>query len=143
MFRGAKTVETPEWALELLVQLQKEYKFAPLMLVWGVHKGTHRFKGHCSFDHIQIAVGDNASMDLQRRTLLHEIAHAIRDDYHRKGNSHTVAFYELAFELYERFGVEVEDALMVEYGYKKCAKRGFFNWFGYIPLWMETRDEAV
>lgn len=132
-------MKQPNWVDELIEQVCKDHKRKAPKLTWrnasresssgktrfprsstGTKLYTRtktgrliRFKGG-----ISIMAGTNEQD--QRLVLLHELAHWLTVKYKNQG--HNQKFWETAFDLYERYGVDMDYAYNREKDYKQTAK---------------------
>ena len=133
------TQNTPDWAVSLVEQVCKDYNRAkPADLVW--HNSKHVKSGGVTYyaktmsgkqmlkrtktgrlvvfrGKIRLSAGTD-EID-QKLVLLHELAHWIV--VRGKATGHTVRFWKQAFELYERYGIDLEYAHSREKYYRKTA----------------------
>lgn len=115
--KASKT--TPAWALELTQEVCRDYKRAlPKRLQWYNRNDWSKSGGTCWRDKIHISAGDD-EYD-QVLVLLHELAHHIVNKT-KPRVGHTIRFWRLAFELYERYGIDLGVALEREEDYRKKA----------------------
>ncbi len=132
--------KAPEWATELFKQVCKDYnRGLPSQFAWrnanrdsssGVtrsswyKKGVKTKSGKLKFVQWYGEVSVRAGRDEQdqKLVLLHELAHHIvgRSKTGR-GQGHTMKFWKLAFELYDRYGVDMDYAIGREKNYKAYA----------------------
>ena len=114
----------PEWAKELVTQVCEDYKRTEPKVHWtqgsseygSGHwkaKGTHytrlkngTYKRLKNKAYIHISAGTDKFC--QEIVLLHELAHHINGRNKRRG--HDKRFWQLAFELYQRYGLELDRA---------------------------------
>ncbi len=134
------TGNPPEWATELFVQVCKDYnRGLPSLFKWyncnrmystGVTRSSW-YKRHVRLKngklktvqwYGEVSVRAGSSEENAKLVLLHELAHHIvgRSKTGR-GQGHTMKFWKLAFELYERYGMNMEYAYSKEKGYKAKA----------------------
>lgn len=135
------TRNTPQWAVELTTQVCKDYKRAlPEVLQWYI-KGPRYWQdvrvyssgrtwrkqkawGRKYPSKIHISAGiDEADQEL---VLLHELAHHLLNRTSKgRRESHSNRFWKLAFELYDRYGVDLDFAWKRERDYKVKAAVGY------------------
>lgn len=144
------TYSAPAWAITLIKEVCSEYDRAlPTELHWyslnigggydkvEVEPGTWRYvpkvrpssSGNARPNgRIHISAGED-KMD-QRLVLLHELAHHIMMKT-KKGRQahHNTVFWKLAFELYERYNVDMKYAQKRETNYRKTAGVVFERYF--------------
>ncbi|HET7601784.1 MAG TPA: hypothetical protein VFK36_02120 [Gemmatimonadales bacterium] len=114
--------EAPTWARALVLQVCAEAGAPTPRLSWRFRdRPTSSGVTRRAAGSISVVAGQDP-MD-QRLTLLHELAHwldpalaAPRRRGARRVGHHGLAFYRLAFSLYERFGVPAAFALTAEAG---------------------------
>ena len=137
------TGNAPEWAIDLMTQVLKDYnRGVPSEFSW---RGTSsRFSnGNTRAPYKYFKVTKNGKrqqvnywgrvhvragerLDDQKLVLLHELAHHILNKTpagRRQG--HTIKFWKLCFELYDRYGVDMEFAYSREKGYKVKATQAY------------------
>lgn len=131
--------QTPEWAIELIEQVCKDYKRTkPGVFLWTSKdrrstSGTTWYSKTKSGKPIYVytknlkrkrfwgKISVNAGTDIndQRLVLLHELAHWVAGK--SKSIGHNTKFWKTAYELYERYGVDMNYAFEREKGYKQTA----------------------
>jgi hypothetical protein len=124
---------TPQWAVELTNQVCKDYKRAlPQKFQWYQSKTSSNSSGRTWARQrvwgrwIPSKVHVTAGTDLQdqKLVLLHELAHHICNKRHKR-EAHSIRFWRLAFELYERYGIDMQYAYEREKDYKQKAQWAF------------------
>lgn len=127
----------PDWAIELVDTVCKDYhRSKPTILKWRNSKfestsgTTWSPGGKPMYSYRRLKNGDikkfrnkgeiriraGKSIEDQRLVLLHELAHHIAGKSKKRG--HDKKFWDLAFELYRTYGVELEYAFKREKDYK-------------------------
>ena len=124
----------PQWVNDLVAQVVKDYQCQKSLTInwrrthkrkretitWqGENIQTFRDKpfessGHCHSEEISITAGK--SRKDQKLVLLHELAHWLMPT----GEHHGKAFWDLAFELYRKYGIPMYYALRREDEWKKA-----------------------
>lgn len=136
------TGKAPEWATELMTEVLKDYnRDVPTEFSWrntssqysnGSTLAPHRYKHLVNGKYrivnyrgrVHVRAGQN--LDDQRLVLLHELAHHILNKTPAgRQQGHTIKFWKLAFELYDRYGVEMDFAYSREKGYKVKAAQAY------------------
>lgn len=132
--------DPPQWALDLIEQVCSDYNRAkPGKLIWRfknrssssgqTHYGKYGSGGQrkeyvrlkngktkWSPDRGYIKIGAGIDKKDCELVLLHELGHWTA--YRTKSKGHTVHFWKRAFELYQRYGVDMEFAFKREKNYK-------------------------
>jgi hypothetical protein len=143
--KSSKTA--PAWAINLVTQVCSDYKRAlPKQFQWyqsrdrKIHeytiKASVKSSGHAGFGKIHVSAGSDEQD--QRLVLLHELAHhitqkrqtvkrryAYRPRNKRVFEAHSIRFWRLAVELYERYDMDMDYAFNREKGYKIKATQAF------------------
>lgn len=129
---------TPEWAIELVKQVCKDYKRTlPSVLNWYIAKDPNRESSSgatwppykawagqkASKGKIRITAG--TAVHDQRLVLLHEIAHHITNKNRKKREHHSIKFWRVAFELYSKYFDDMEYAYKREKDYRKKATQAY------------------
>lgn len=134
------SAKTPEWATELFTEVCKDYnRGLPSLFTWHeanrngssgwtraawgkrmVKQKSGKWKAVNWYGEIKVIAGKDEQD--QKLVLLHEIAHHLngKNKAHR-GEGHTMKFWKLAFELYDKYGVDMDYAYKREKGYKAKA----------------------
>lgn len=111
-------MSAPAWALDLVRAVCADARVAPPRLLWRTRRdGPSTGVARRSEGTVSVRAGSDP-ID-QRLTLLHELAHWIAPVARCRGRSsvhHGRAFYAVAFTLYRRHGVAMDDALRLESG---------------------------
>lgn len=134
----------PEWATELFTTVCKDYnRGLPSQFVWknanrsgssGVHKPgwgkryrmTKGGKLKATNWWGEIIVRAGSDIQDQKLVLLHELAHHVAArSKTRRHHGHTIRFWKLAFEFYDRYGVDMEYAYDREKNYKAKATQAY------------------
>lgn len=102
----------PKWATTLLGAICEEQQVAVPILTWR-RSSSDDSSGRYSPRRTQIIVTAGKDRQIQRRTLLHEIAHHLTPSHH-----HDAAFWEMAFHLYRKHKVPMRFALESEARYR-------------------------
>lgn len=114
----------PEWANELVTQVCKDYRRKKPVVKWWSNHHTYSH-GHWKRWSQAIFISAGESIQDQELVLLHELAHHIVGKTKAgRRQSHSIRFWTLAFELYNRYGVDTNYAIEREYSYKAKAKDG-------------------
>jgi hypothetical protein len=132
---------TPTWAIELTTQVCKDYKRAlPGELLFRSRPRVYHAGGSMVLPHgvggyyrmkswrrphslITINVGITRNDDEIKCVLLHELAHHLVS---RRGwQGHTIKFWVLCFELFDRYDVDMDYAKARSFAYKDRAKNAF------------------
>lgn len=138
--------EAPQWAIDLISQVCDDYnRTKPGELLWkpSLHTWTNASSGNCKYAKIngrqiyywirlkngkmkrrpftgRITIRYGSDERDQKLVILHELAHWIASRS-KRGQSHTVIFWKKAFELYEKYGIDMDYAYNREKGYKQKA----------------------
>lgn len=117
-------MSAPDWATQLTRQVCKDYKRKLPKVVWWQMKRQHKSSGRAGHGRVHISAGSDATD--QRLVLLHELAHHLVQKS-RKGRreSHSMRFWRLTFELYERYGVDLDYAHERERHYRQGASTAY------------------
>lgn len=132
--------KTPEWATELLNEVLTQEGFKrKVLLKWRESKRSIWSSGHANYpmkgqffssrwkdghvkckrltnqNRYRIVVTAGSGTADQRQTLLHEVAHILTQGCH-----HGALFYRKCWDLYERYGIDLEKALTRERYYKEA-----------------------
>jgi len=112
----------PDWAVELTEQVCKDYKRAtPPKIQW--YNRTHEYSvGTTWKNRIHISAGSHGYD--QELVLLHELAHWVANK-NKPRQGHTIKFWRTAFELYDRYGIELGYAIWREEHYRKQASQAY------------------
>lgn len=106
------TNSTPSWAVELVLQVCKDYRRrAPSELRWYQSNKEHS-NGHWNWFNSKIFIRAGTDKAEQRVVLIHELAHCIIGKSRKtryKRFSHTIKFWRLFWELSARYG-DVEES---------------------------------
>lgn len=136
--------EAPEWATELFKKVCKDYnRGLPSLFIWSNRSarsssgytrphwytaikykkdGTKYLKHHYG----ELCVRAGTDVQDQTLVLLHELAHHIVGRTKKGRNSgHSIAFWKLAFELYDKYGVDMDYAFKREKNYKVKATQAY------------------
>lgn len=129
----------PQWATDLVEQVCKDYNRAmPHKFNWRVSrkKRVTYSSGHMYppyYERVRpmkyikrngrITVTAGHSVQDQELVLLHELAHWVTN--RNKRRSHDRKFWDTAFELYERYGVDMDYAIEREKDYKVGAQLAY------------------
>lgn len=140
------TYSTPQWAIELVEQVCKDYaRSKPLELQWFDRTQNtkrmyieHHEDGRRTWQtepirsssgttwayRQKIHISAGSDVKDQKLVLLHELAHHILNKTKKgRGQGHTTKFWKLAFELYERYGIDMKTAFNREKGYRATAAK--------------------
>lgn len=119
-----KTSKTaPVWAVALTEQVCKDYGRAlPKRLQWFNRNRQEYSQGTTWPNKIHISAGSHGHD--QELVLLHELAHHVANK-NKPHQGHTIRFWRLAFELYERYGIELGYAIWREEHYRKYATQAY------------------
>ncbi|HJT63238.1 MAG TPA: hypothetical protein VJ839_00515 [Candidatus Limnocylindria bacterium] len=119
-------MSTPAWAVELTALVCADSGIAPPRLRWRQWSGDHS-SGLTRRDQGTVSVRAGTDTVDQRLTLLHELAHwlspAPRRARRRRAEHHGRAFYLVAFDLYDRYGISSAHALRLESGRYRSSLR--------------------
>ena len=118
------TKTAPAWAVELTKQVCKDYNRAtPKMLRW--YNGSNEFSsGFTYYDGSSVFVRAGTHGLDQELVLLHELAHHLVSKTGKgRKQGHSIKFWRLAFELYDKYKVDLDYAIYREEEYRAKA-----NW---------------
>lgn len=134
----------PEWATELFKAVCKDYnRGLPSEFIWRNRNGWYssgttrpqwgkiRVKlknGNYKYVNFYggVTVRAGTDVDDQKHVLLHELAHHVLGRTKRgRRAGHSIAFWKLAFEMYQRYGIDLETAHEREKHYKKKATQAY------------------
>lgn len=105
----------PLWASELVSAVCADHSHPQPTVRWIHPYGKanyYRGRAWTSRNHISIHLGPDTIPELQRKLLLHELAHLLTS--HR----HNERFYIQAYRLYVKYGVDLMFAYSIERHYK-------------------------
>lgn len=117
------TKSMPKWAAELTEQVCADYKRALPRKVQWYRRTRHNFtSGFTRWGGKEIHISAGAYEYDQELVLLHELAHylVMRTKKGRR-ESHSMRFWRLAFELYDRYGIDLDYAIYREEHYRAKA----------------------
>lgn len=132
-------MNVPEWAEELTIQVCKDYRRRLPEQMWrksfdrhwverftkedGTRLFIKRINNSSSGSYTRtrnlIKIRAGSDEQDQRLVLLHELAHHIMG--RNKAHGHSLKFWRIAFELYKRYGVDMDYAYKREKDYRKLA----------------------
>ena len=119
-----KTTKTaPVWAVKLTEQVCKDYKRkTPYKLQWYNRTRRTFTSGFTRWGGKEIHISAGSDGYDQELVLLHELAHylVMKTKKGRK-ESHSLRFWRLAFELYDRYGIDLNYAIWREEHYRTKA----------------------
>lgn len=117
------TLSTPQWAVDLVTQVCRDYnRSLPKKLQWYRSSSSRWSSGFTYYNGSKIHITAGSDEYDQELVLLHELTHHIVSKTRKgKRESHSIRFWRLAFELYERYGIELGYAYYREEGYKAKA----------------------
>lgn len=117
--------QTPQWAVDFVQQVCKDYKRAlPLEFKWINDHHSNWSSGWTAYDGSKILIRAGHDGYDQELVILHELAHHIVSKSKKK-LGHSIKFWKLAFELYDRYGIELGYALYREEGYRAKATQAY------------------
>ena len=121
------TNTTPTWAVQLVTQVCKDYnRVLPKKLQWYNSTRSSWSSGFTWYDGHKIHVTAGRDQYDQELVLLHELAHYLvcKTKKGRK-ESHSIRFWRLAFELYDRYGIDLGYAIYREDHYRAKASQAY------------------
>lgn len=135
--------DAPDWATELFEKVCKDYnRGLPSQFVWKKRNSQYTTgTTYPSWDrryvktktglksinwYGEVVVRAGKDEQDQKLVLLHELAHhVVARSKSGRGQGHTIKFWKLAFELYERYGVDMDYAYKREKNYKRKATQAY------------------
>lgn len=119
-----KTSKTmPDWAVELVKQVCKDYnRTLPARVQWYRRRFRKHTSGFTRWGGKEIHISAGSDEYDQELVLLHELAHyLVMRTKKGRHESHSIRFWRLAFELYDRYGIELGYAIYREEHYRTKA----------------------
>lgn len=111
--------DVPDDVLALIAQIIIDENIERIPPIhWRKSRKPAGGTGRCYSTHVALTISPNTSQDLVHLLACHEMTHWIM-----RRENHSPFFYEKAFEMYERYGVSIEYAKVIEFHYKSYSAR--------------------
>lgn len=107
----------PKWAAALITRVCADHGVPEPAVTWRRSRRSLNSSGRYFWDPARIVVTAGRSREDQRLVLLHELGHHLAP----KGDTHTEAFWRIAWRLFRAYGVRLAHALDREGDYRKAA----------------------
>jgi hypothetical protein len=124
-------MKIPNWTITLASQVCTDYSID--LPILEVKRKQFGYSGTQSWDgekqKVTIRYSRSTPMWEKKLVLLHELAHCMMD----KGEHHSEAFWDRAFELYKRYGLPLRKCRENERGYKRTAEHSYRKLQGLKP----------
>ena len=130
MGKKLKQVEVPDWAYNIIDEVEKSYDIQLGDVIWCIRPNGYRGVYSSRYNMITMHTGNTDKSELYLFILLHELCHCIMDTskvYRNKTSDkamadnkitrvsvHNVEFFTFAYQLYKKYGC-VETAIKREY----------------------------